>query len=465
MTSIMEAPVSPSKLDVLRWVADRPDEPWFPSRHATEHRIDRNSLDAPLAELRQADWIAVSTWEKGLGQGYRITPVGKDVLTRPIAEQSLVSAGDVEEELPAVASPALVFANLTWFGVGLFIAWKLGVGVEFLKADGHPGAVQVLFKTGAATGLSILQGDWWRLASCCFVHVGLFHLAANMLTLGMLGPVVEGLWGKRRFAVIYAVSGLVGSSVAMALHPQDTLAGASGALWGVLAAMIAWLLGHKDELRPGIAADWGRKIALILFINILISFAPQVSMAGHLGGGVAGFATSLCLDWPANKSRRRKGLGILGAILVMVAGIVLLAGTMRYSEKWNMVREKNRLQQLDRDRSRFQAAVGERLGKLNPAAVHALMKQAEVPLVVPLAKVNEAVREKALAMIATAEDAIAKSQSQSGAMADRYRAYFQCVIEFAKTLDRELGSNVPDISRIVEALHTSDAAWMKAIGK
>jgi rhomboid protease GluP len=462
MTSPME-PAGPNTLDVLRWVAARPGEPWFPSRYAQEHRIDRNSLDAPLAELRQADWIAVSTWEKGLGQGFRITPAGEEALANPPETAETPAPAYEEEELPAVASPALIFANLAWFAVGLFVSWKLGVGIEFLKADGHPGAVQMLYKVGAATGLSILQGEWWRLASCCFVHVGLFHLAANMLTLGMLGPVVEALWGKRRFTVVYAVSGLVGSAVAIAVHPQDTLAGASGALWGVLAALIAWLLGHRHELRPGIAADWSRKIALILFINVLISFAPEVSMAAHLGGGIAGFAAALCLDWPADKSRRRKMLGILGAALVLAAGFAFLAASMRYSPKWNAVREKDRLQQLDRDRSRVQAAVGERLGKLNPAAVHSLMKQAEAPLVVGLPKATAAVREKARAMNATAEDAAIKSQTQIGTTSDRYRAYFQCVIEFADALDVELAT--ADIPAIVAKLQAADAAWLRAIGK
>lgn len=465
----METPPGPNHWEVLRWVAEKPEEPWFPSRYAAEHFLDRNSLDAPLTQLRAAGYVEIREWQKGVGQGYRITPEGEQALAKPQSSDSLPSiafaAEEEEEELPAVASPAILFANLMWFGVGLFTAWRLGVGVEFLKADGHPGAVRVLFKTGAATGLSILQGDWWRLASCCFVHVGLFHLAANLLTLGMLGPVVEGLWGKRRFAVIYAVSGLVGSAVAIALHPADTLAGASGALWGVLAAMIAWLLGHRGELRPGVAADWGRKIALMLFINILISFAPAVSMAGHLGGGLAGFATSLCLDWTPNKSPRRKLFGILGAFGVLVLGILFLLGSMKYSEKWTAVREKNSLQQIERDRSKLQAAVGERLGKVNPAAVHNLMKQAKAPLVVPVPKLHASVRMQALAMKAAAEEAFAKSESIDGVTADRFRAYFGCVIAFAEALDAQLGSENPDIRIVLVKLGESDAAWMKAIGK
>jgi membrane associated rhomboid family serine protease len=465
----MEPSVGPSKLDVLRWVADQPEGLWFPSRYASAHGLNRDSLDSPLNELRLAEWIAVAAWEKGLGQGYRVTPAGQLALNAGEARKMPVHSPQSpaqlyeDEELPAVASPALLFANLTWFAIGMFTAWRMGVGVEFLKGDGHPGAVQALFKTGAVTGLSVLQGDWWRLVSSCFVHVGLFHLAANMLTLGMLGPVVEALWGKRRFAVIYGVSGIVGSAVAVALHPQDMLAGASGALWGVLAAMVAWLLGHRNELRPGIAADWGRKIALILFINILISFAPEVSMAAHLGGGVAGFLTSLCLDWPANKSKKRKLRGILGTGLVLVAGLLFLVGSIRYSNQWDGVRERNRLHQLDRDRSKMQAAVGERLGKVNLVAVYALMMQAKDPLWLPLPKSAERVREKARDMKAAAEDASVKSQSVTGPTADRYRAYFECVAAFAESLDADLAK--ADIPTILEKLQAADAAWMKAIGK
>jgi membrane associated rhomboid family serine protease len=461
----MEPAAGPDKLELLRSVACHADGPWFPSRYATANGLDRNSLDPPLAELRSAEWIAVTTWEKGLGQGYHVTPAGRLALNA--GESSLGppsnSRPDEEEELPSVASPALLFANVTWFAIGLFTAWKMGVGVEFLKGDGHPGAVQVLDKTGAVTGLSVLQGDWWRLASSCFVHVGLFHLAANMLTLGMLGPVVEALWGKRRFAVIYGVSGIAGSCVAVAVHPQDMLAGASGALWGVLAALIAWLLGHRHELKSGVAADWGRKIALILAINVLIGFAPEVSMAAHLGGGIAGFATSWCLDWPADKSRWRKRIGIAGAGTVLAAGFVFLAAAIRESEKWEAVRERNRSHQSERERSRLQAAVGERLGKVNPAAVHALMKHAEAPLVIPLPGANEAVRGKARAMREAAADAYEKSLSQSGETADRYRIYFQRVIEFSEALDAELST--ASIPPILDKLRGADTAWMKAIGK
>jgi len=471
----MIAPPPPSILDVLRWVAGSSGEPWFPSKYSEEHGLDRASLDTPLWELREAGLVQVSAWEKGLGQGFRLTPEGALVLVRPETIPSMnvatgvhSAADDDEEELPAVVSPALLFANVTWFAVGLFISWKLGVGVEFLKADGHPGAVQMLYKIGAVTGLSVLQGGWWRLATCCFVHMGLFHLLCNMLTLGMLGPVVEGLWGKRRFAVIYGVSGLVGSMVAIALHPQTTFAGASGALWGVLAAMIAWLIGHRQELRPGVAADWARKLALIVFINLLISLAPQISMEGHLGGGIAGFLAALCLDWHPKKSPRRKALGILGAVGVLAAGVALLLGAMRYSEKWDVVRERDRVQQIDRDRNRVQAAVGERMGKVNIVAVYSLREQAKAPLVVGprrLPQSTERVHSQARELKANADEASLKSQSLSGVTVERYRVYFARVAEFAETLEGQVGQPQPDIAAVMAKLRETDMAWRIAIGK
>ena len=81
-----------------------------------------------------------------------------------------------------------------------------GVGVGDYLSGKSPATLSLL---GAVSSIDLMRGEWWRLLTCCFVHVGVLHLLANMLALGMMGPLAELLWGRWRLLVIYAVSGLV----------------------------------------------------------------------------------------------------------------------------------------------------------------------------------------------------------------------------------------------------------------
>lgn len=349
----------PAAKDLLRAIAVVAPQIWFPSKYAELSGHPRDRLDEPLWLLRQAGMIHVADWIAGLGQGFQLTHEGQRaadqgeplVLAAVAAPMSAVSDPDSSDPprpipRPAIVAPALLVANLLVFAVGLFLAWKAGVGVEFLKGEGHPASNQTLMQLGALTGSKLLAGEWWRLLTCCFVHIGLFHLFGNLLMLGILGPVSEGLWGRRRFALIYLVSGIAGCCVAMALHPMAEtaesaasrpvlLAGASGALWGVLMSVVVWLIRHRDELPEKVAGEWGRKLAWAVLFNLVLSFAPGISVEAHFGGGLAGVVLAFWFDrgWRPNRIISLIGVALLIAVLVGA-----LNGFMRYSDDWRSLR-------------------------------------------------------------------------------------------------------------------------------
>src|SRR5579872_7391764 len=70
----------PTPLVVLGWIAKAAGEPWFPSHYATSAKIDRDSLDEPLSQLRITGLIRVADWVRGVGQGYLLTPLGEKAL-------------------------------------------------------------------------------------------------------------------------------------------------------------------------------------------------------------------------------------------------------------------------------------------------------------------------------------------------------------------------------------------------
>jgi membrane associated rhomboid family serine protease len=184
-------------------------------------------------------------------------------------------------------------------------------------AQGHgintPGGK--LFNDWALVGALVDQGDWWRLVTAMFLHAGVTHLAFNMFALYWLGSVVEQAIGTRHYILLYFVSGLAGSAGALVFsNPLATTVGASGAIFGVLGALLILEYRATGSLA-------GQAMTLIV-INLAITFAiPGISKGGHLGGLVGGILIALALD--EGRRRRMPGLGLALVVAVAVASVVV----------------------------------------------------------------------------------------------------------------------------------------------
>jgi membrane associated rhomboid family serine protease len=157
-------------------------------------------------------------------------------------------------------------------------------------------------------------GDWWRLLTAAFLHIGPVHLALNMLALLMFGSELERQLGRRRFLALYLLSAL-GGSVAIQLFgdPLGPVGGASTAIYGLLGGLGVLMVFHRQDLRG---------LLTLLAINVFISFLPGVSLLGHLGGLVTGAVTAAVLL----ATRRRPALQVVGPVLVAVVLLVLAFG-------------------------------------------------------------------------------------------------------------------------------------------
>lgn len=128
----------------------------------------------------------------------------------------------------------------------------------------------------------IEQGEWYRLVSGGFVHFGLLHVAMNMYLLFHLGRLLEPALGSTRFTLLYFASLLGGSAGALLLTPDALTGGASGAVFGLMAAAVVGLR-HRgvNPLRTGLGATFA--------INVVFTLAiPGVSVGGHFGGALVG---------------------------------------------------------------------------------------------------------------------------------------------------------------------------------
>jgi membrane associated rhomboid family serine protease len=160
------------------------------------------------------------------------------------------------------------------------------------------------------------DGEYWRLIGAAFLHIGLLHLAGNMLSLAVVGPSLERLFGAWRFLAVY-LAGALGGSVAVYLFgsPFGAVAGASGAIFGLFAATLLVVR------RLGLDA---RFMVVAIGLNFVISFRPGISLLGHLGGFVAGGLAALAMVYAPKASRTQVQILAIGGLLAVLVALVLI---------------------------------------------------------------------------------------------------------------------------------------------
>lgn len=183
------------------------------------------------------------------------------------------------------------------------------------------GALEAL---GAAGAGFWREGRWWTLLTAIYLHGGPLHILFNVLWIRQLGPAVEELYGPARLVVIFTVSGAVGFVVSNFFNVPLTI-GASGAIFGLLGAMVAFGRRRGGTYGAMIFRQYGQW-ALILFIfGFLMS---GVNNFAHAGGFVGGFLSGIVMS--ADERRAESGTDRLLAatgILLTLVGFVLALWT------------------------------------------------------------------------------------------------------------------------------------------
>ena len=127
-----------------------------------------------------------------------------------------------------------------------------------------------------------------------FVHFGIVHIAVNMLALAVFGPLVERLYGSVRYLLIYLVAGAAGGLASVSWHPDINSAGASGAIFGILGALLAAPLRAGDAFPLDIARSIRHWLISFLGWSLYAGFRYKgIDYVAHLGGLLSGFAMGL----------------------------------------------------------------------------------------------------------------------------------------------------------------------------
>lgn len=211
-------------------------------------------------------------------------------------------------------TPVLILINVLVFTVMCFS------GVSILVPESEE-----LIRWGANMRPYVLQGEVWRLFTCMFLHIGVFHLLLNMYALSYIGMIVEPLLGKARFTAAYLLAGLAGSVNSIWWHSLTVSAGASGAIFGLYGLFIALLL--TNHVGKAARKTVLRSTMIFVGFNLISGTKQGIDNAAHIGGLLAGLLIGLAL-YPSLKKAEAVFFkyASLTAISCMVIFICFFAG-------------------------------------------------------------------------------------------------------------------------------------------
>lgn len=212
------------------------------------------------------------------------------------------------------------WATLIIIGINVMVFVLMAInGVNIMQPQ-----TQDLLTWGANFKPLTLDGEWWRLLTSCFLHIGILHLAVNMYSLFIVGVLLENMLGRAQYIIAYLVCGLAGSAASLWWHEATVSAGASGAIFGMFGLFYAWVttshLLSNAEKKAQLASA-----ATFIGFNLFMGLSGSIDNAAHLGGLVAGIIIGLLVSKWHGVGRWRPLL--VGCIVASILAAVLVANS------------------------------------------------------------------------------------------------------------------------------------------
>lgn len=161
--------------------------------------------------------------------------------------------------------------------------------------------IYTLLSFGANLDLLVKDGQIYRLFTCIFLHIGIWHLICNMYSLYMIGKEIESLYGKIKYLIIFIGSGICGSLLSITFTHNTVSAGASGAIFGLLGSLLYFGYYYRAYLGNSIK----KSIIPVIAVNLFIGFmSTGIDNAAHIGGLVGGIVLSMMVGVPGKSGKR-----------------------------------------------------------------------------------------------------------------------------------------------------------------
>jgi membrane associated rhomboid family serine protease/Flp pilus assembly protein TadD len=217
---------------------------------------------------------------------------------------------------PAAYRPPVTIAIL---GINslVFVA-MLATGVPIDR----PSTLQLL-KWGADFGPLSLGGQFWRVLTSNYVHIGIIHFAVNMWALWQLGRLAERIFGPLAYFLTYTAAGISGSLASLLWNPMVVSAGASGALFGIIGALIAALYLGKLLFPKPARQSLLKNLLWVAGINLYLGATiPGIDNAGHVGGLLMGLGLGAVLGphlmEPPDRRRAYERIAFVAAAFLLI---------------------------------------------------------------------------------------------------------------------------------------------------
>ena len=231
------------------------------------------------------------------------------------------------EAAPLPGPIRFVRAQVPWATWGITLV-LLGVAATITWAVGSSSDLGVLLRAGAMVRGRVDDGEWWRLVTCMFIHVGSVHLAVNAIGLFFLGRIVEEVFGTARTIVIFVGSGLAGAFASYLSAPVGVSAGASGAIFGILGAVFIELTLHRERYRMAWKRGMWGGLVVVTIAQAAVGFLyPVIDQwahgAGLVGGIVLGALLSRHTRWERITAHAARVLAVAAVGVAITSGMLV----------------------------------------------------------------------------------------------------------------------------------------------
>jgi membrane associated rhomboid family serine protease len=313
---------------------------WLGSRSVAEQQVRNGDLEDAITSYREADRRAPPAERGPIANriAWLLKETGHDFAARRQFNRARGAYATYT---------GFVTIGIIGISVGLFLVDTLLSGGATLQGGFFSGVPGPIGEQQLINAFFVAQGEWWRIFTSAFFHLGPIHLAFNMYVLYLYGQIAERMYGRIEFAAIYLLCAAGGSVLTILVDPRQFALGASGAIFGVVGLLFVVSRRHHavlgGEARARVAGIGGYLVFLLIFTFLV----PNISWTGHVGGMLVGATLGFLLPptgvetlsgmWRSPTGERLMGAmpRSLRAAVYGGVGVLLVIGS--YLAVWQLV--------------------------------------------------------------------------------------------------------------------------------
>lgn len=312
---------------------------WLGWRSVAEQQVRDGDLEAAITSYREADRRAPATERGAIANriAWLLKETGHDFAAR---RQFNRARGAYATYTPLVTY-AIIAICAALFGIDAILS-----GGATLQGGLFGGGVGPLGQDHLINAELVRRGEWWRIITSAFFHLGPIHLAFNMYVLYLYGQIAERMYGRVEYTAIYLLCAAGGSVLTILIDRTQFAAGASGAIFGLVGLLFVVSRRHHAVLGREARTMMAGIGTYLVFLLVFTFLVPNISWTGHLGGLIVGALFGFLLPptgvetlggmWRTPTGERLMGsmpralraAVYAGVVVLLVIGSYLAVGTL-----------------------------------------------------------------------------------------------------------------------------------------